>query len=116
MKIIRKYFGVVILISAMAGIQAQDITEVSTTSTPVSCGGETDGSITIEVTGGIGNLNYSLMQEGSFVEASSFIPERTYTFSGYKKSIDYTIFVSDIYSETQNLVTTASIGGPDTIR
>ena len=116
MKIIKKIFGVVILISAMTGIEAQDITEVSTTSTPVSCGGVSDGSITIEVTGGIGDLNYSLFKDGEFETASSFIPDLSYTFSGYPKGTDYYIFVSDKYTETDNLFVSATIGGPDTIR
>ena len=115
MKILKKYFGVMLLLTALTGSQAQNITEVSTVTTPVSCGGATDGTITVTVEGGLGNLNYSLMQEGVFVEFSTFIPDRSYTFSNYKKSIDYTIFVSDANSGTQNLVVSTAIGGPDPI-
>lgn len=116
MNILKKYFGVILLLSVLTGTQAQDITEVSTTSTPVSCGGESDGTITVTVNGGVGNLNYSLFKDGAFEISSGFTPDRTFTFTGYPKGIDYFIFISDADPGTANLFVPASIGGPDTIR
>jgi gliding motility-associated-like protein len=115
MNILKKYFGVMLLLSVFTGIQAQDITEVSTISTPVTCGGGSDGTITIEVDGGVGDLNYYLYQSGAFLEFSGSIPDRTFTFSGYSKGVDYEIYVTDANSGTQNLVVNTSIGGPDPI-
>lgn len=115
MKMQKKAITLSFLLFTMAGLYAQDITEVSTSSTPVTCGGASDGSITVEVTGGTGNLNYTLFDGGSIVGFSGSVSERTYTFSGFPKTADYTVFIADSYTETANLWLPASIGGPDPI-
>lgn len=116
MNILKKYVGVMILLSVATGIKAQDIIEVSTTSTPVSCGGVSDGTITVTVEGGSGNLNYSLFMDGVFTASSGFIPDRTYTFTGYPKGADYFIYIADAVLGTGSLGVNPTIGGPDPIQ
>ncbi|MEX0986886.1 MAG: gliding motility-associated C-terminal domain-containing protein [Bacteroidales bacterium] len=116
MKMNIRFLNILILLAAFTGLQAQNITLVSLNSTPVTCGGGSDGTITIEVDGGSGNLNYTLFFEGSTLTSSGFIPDRTYTFLNLSKSADYTIYVADAVSGTTNLFVDASVGGPDTIK
>jgi len=115
MKMGKRTFSITILLFTVLGLYAQNITEVSTSSTPVTCGGGTDGTITVEVSGGNGNLSYTLFDGGSIVAFSGSIPARNYTFSGYPKSSDYTVFIADSDPGTTNLWLPATIGGPDEI-
>ena len=114
MNILKKSLVAMLLMSVFTGIQAQEIIEVSTTTTPVTCGGDSDGSITITVSGGSGDLNYTLFKAGSFVEASGFIPDRTFTFQDYPKASNYFIIVSDGINALY--VNPVIIGGPDPIQ
>ncbi len=111
----KRIFHIVFFLSVSLAGYAQDITEVSLVSTPVTCGGSADGSISIEVAGGNGNLNYSLFFEGSVVSSSGFKPGRTHVFSGFSKSTDYAIYVADADPNTENLFSFPVIGGPDPI-
>jgi len=104
---------------SVASILAQgDITLVDLSTTPVSCGGESDGTITIEVDGGDGQLYFSLYL-GAPLEGSGWTDSRTFTFqagTGYAKSTDYAILVSDNNPGTVNLfIQSVEIGGPDPI-
>src|SRR6056297_408378 len=93
--------GLLILITILAGalsLQAQDIILEDTTITDVSCGGFTDGSITIEVSGGNGNLSYTLLR-GSPIAPTGFIPDRPYTFYGLEKASNNEIYVADATAE-----------------
>ncbi len=108
--------GLLILTTILAGalsLQAQDIILEDTTITDVSCGGYTDGSITIEVSGGNGNLSYTLLR-GSPIATTGFIPDRTYTFNGLEKASNYAIYVADATAE-DIFVSSLEVGGPDTI-
>jgi gliding motility-associated-like protein len=114
------FFTVSLLLLLLAGTRGQDILLSSITVTDVTCGGISDGTITIEVTGGDGNLNYTLLDQGyAFLESSGFIADRTYTFDfdgGYPKNCCYSVLVGDMNTTTQNLtVYPVAIGGPDPI-
>ncbi|MCF8346206.1 MAG: gliding motility-associated C-terminal domain-containing protein [Bacteroidales bacterium] len=111
----KRIFHIVFFLSVSLTGYAQDITEVSLSSTPVTCGGSADGSISIEVAGGSGNLNYSLFFEGSVVSTSGSKPGRSHVFSGYTKSTDYAIYVADADPNTENLFSFPVIEGPDPI-
>lgn len=115
MKIGIKAFFTLLLLIACSGLQAQDITEVSLITTPVTCGGVGDGSIFIEVDGGKGNLNYTLFLSGSNIASSGLIPDRSYTFTGVPKSSDYLIYIADTDGSTANLFSYPVVGGPDPI-
>ena len=115
MKMQKISLSIAFLLLTTAGLYAQNITEVSTSSTPVTCGGAADGTITVEILGGNGDLNYTLFDGGVIVAFSGPTAASTYTFSGYPKSADYTVFIADSDPGTTNLWLPAAIGGPDTI-
>ncbi|MCA1747785.1 MAG: SprB repeat-containing protein, partial [Bacteroidales bacterium] len=115
MKMGRKVLFTLLLLITYTGLQAQDITEVSLITTPVTCGGNSDGSIFIEVTGGVGNLNYTLFLSGSNIASSGLVPDRSYTFTGMPKSSDYLIYVADADGSTANLFAYPVVDGPDPI-
>lgn len=115
MESIKRFIFILLLLISFAGVSAQNITLVDLTPTPVTCGGEAEGSIFIEVTGGIGNISYTLFNGGVIVSSTGLIPSRTHTFVGFPKGSDYLIYVADANLGTTNLITPASIGGPDPI-
>jgi gliding motility-associated-like protein len=99
----------------LAAVNAQDIILENLSSTPVTCYGYSDGSITIEVSGGNGDLNYILIQ-GALVLTSTPIPDRSYTFTGLPASPNmYTIVVTDPDGSTDNLNESTLVDGPDPI-
>lgn len=117
---IKLFFILSLTMMSLAVTKAQDITLVSVTTTDVTCGGFSDGTITIEVDGGDGNLNYTLLDQSfTFLESSGFIPERSFTFDfdgGYPKNGFYTVLVGDMNITTQNLtVYPVAIDGPEPI-
>jgi gliding motility-associated-like protein len=115
MKMEKTIITAVLLIFTCYGLKAQDITEVNLVSTPVTCGGVSDGSIFIEVSGGIGNLNYTLFLSGSIIASSGFIPDRSYTFTNLPKSADYLLFVGDAVGSTSNYFSEPDVDGPDPV-
>jgi len=115
MERIKRISFILILLTSLAGVNAQDITLVNLVSTPVTCGGEPEGSIFIEVTGGVGNISYTLFDGGLIVATTGLIPSRTHTFVGFPKGSDYLIYVADANLGTLNLFVPTSIGGPDPI-
>ncbi len=121
MKGIRKSAALLFLVAVPAlSLIAQDVIITSITSTPVTCGEGSDGTITVTVTGGVsGNYNYLLIRNSIPVESVGPISSNTYTFNGHTKYTSYVISVSD---EGPGSGTTgdgfgfASISGPEPIQ
>jgi len=107
--------ALLVSISAVISLQAQDVTITNVSSTPVNCGGVSDGTITVTVTGGVGLYTYLLVKSAVAVETSGAIASQTYTFTGHPKYGSYIIIVSDSDDDTGDAFTFASIGGPDPI-
>jgi gliding motility-associated-like protein len=88
----------------------------SITSTPVTCGGYTNGTVSVFVSGGSGNGFIYRMFEGVDIwqDGSS---DSTFTFNlGHKKSDFYIVMVYDSSNLTSpQIVPNISIGGPDVI-
>ncbi len=100
---------------SFSAIDAQEIILDSVVIDPVTCNGYSDGNITIYITGGIGDLQFTLLNSSfMFLEASGDTGSRTYTFSGYPAG-GYWFFVddSDGSSPVSRYVT---IGSPDPIQ
>ena len=97
MKSIRTTLNTILLCTLLVNsIHAQgdiQITNISTT--PVSCYGFSDGTITVDITGGSGLYNYLLLRETSLVESAGPLTDLTYTFSNLESYGPYFIFVID---------------------
>lgn len=116
MKIFRNsLFTILVILSSVISLRAQDITITDVTTTPVSCGGGSDGTITVTVTGGTGPYTYLLVRGGVPVENAGPIPSQTYTFTGHIKYSNYIIIVSDKSKPVGNDINFATIDGPDPI-
>ncbi|MCK4990341.1 MAG: SprB repeat-containing protein, partial [Bacteroidales bacterium] len=96
-------------------MKAQDITITDITTTPVTCGGGSDGTITVTITGGNGLYKYLLVRAGVPVENVGPIAAQNYTFTGHDKFSNYIIIVSDQDDETADAISFATIDGPDPI-
>ena len=104
------------LLAWAGAVYAQDdviITDVS--STPVTCGGGSDGTLTVSVTGGVGKYTYLLVGSGIAQEGAGPIDASTFTFTGHKKLRNYIIIVSDESEETMDGFAFGDIYGPDPI-
>jgi len=92
MKIIRKpFFTILIILSSVISLQAQDVVITSVSTSPVNCGGAFDGEIRVTVSGGVGLYTYQLVREGLFVEDSGPILPQNYTFTGHDKYSGYIV-------------------------
>ncbi|MFO7932465.1 MAG: gliding motility-associated C-terminal domain-containing protein [Bacteroidales bacterium] len=107
--------AILISVSGVLSLRAQDVVITDVSSTDVTCGGVSDGTITVTVTGGIGNYTYLLVKSAVPVESSGSIASQSYTFTGHPKYNNYIIIVSDEDDETADGFAFASIGGPDPI-
>jgi gliding motility-associated-like protein len=107
--------ALLVSVSSVISLQAQDVIITDVSSTPVNCGGVSDGTITVTITGGVGLYTYLLVKSAVPVESSGPIPSQTYTFTGHPKFGSYFIIVSDQDDETADAFTFASIGGPNPI-
>ncbi|HER08415.1 MAG TPA: T9SS type B sorting domain-containing protein [Bacteroides sp.] len=116
MKIFRNSVAALFVsIVSVISLHAQDVVITGVSTTPVSCGGVWDGTITITVTGGVGMYTYLLVKNAVPMESSGPISSQTYTFTGQSKFPSYIIIVSDEEDATGDAFTFASIGGPDPI-
>ena len=116
MKEIRYLFILILaLISSAVTMQAQ-VTIDSIVPTDVTCGGGSDGTLTVYISGGSGDHNYNLFRGATFVASSGITGSTSYTFTGLIKSILYLVIVEDgfpvvIGFDNKN----ATVGGPSPI-
>ncbi|MCK5135305.1 MAG: gliding motility-associated C-terminal domain-containing protein [Bacteroidales bacterium] len=116
MKIFRSStFAILVLISSFMALQAQDIIITGVSTTDVSCGSGSDGTITINISGGIGLYTYLLVRGAVPVESSGPIAAQNFTFTGHDKYTNYIIIVSDEDAGTADGFTFATIDGPNPI-
>ncbi|MEN8226651.1 MAG: gliding motility-associated C-terminal domain-containing protein [Bacteroidota bacterium] len=99
----------------MISLQGQDVVITNITTTPVTCGGGSDGTITVTITGGDGFYTYLLVRAGFPVENVGPIPSQTFTFTGHDRFASYIIIVSDQDDDTSDDVAFVGIDGPDVI-
>lgn len=113
----RKRISVIIalLFATAAFIHAQDVVVTVTGTTPVSCGDGSDGTITVEISGGVGDYTLLLLRGTNPVESAGPISASTYTFTGHDKYPFYFIIVSDEDDNTGDGSANAAIGGPEPI-
>ena len=105
----------IVFLSLVISLHAQDVIITGVTTTPVSCGDGSDGTIRVTVSGGIGRYTYLLVRQGVPVETSGPIIPQTYTFTGHDKYINYIIIVSDESTGTADGFTFATIDGPEPV-
>jgi uncharacterized protein (DUF2141 family) len=92
--------------------QPTQLTLASSSSSDVSCNGGSDGSITVEVSGGTPNYTFSI--NGAVISPTSVTGD-LYTFSGLIAD-DYTLTVTDTNNCTSDLLKVEeTIGEPQTI-
>ena len=116
MKIVRiTIFIFFALLSSLGTVYAQDVIITDISSTPVSCGNGSDGTLTVNVSGGVGQYSYLLVQGAVAVESAGPMTASTFTFTGHVKYTNYIIIVSDQSSGTTDGFTFGTIGGPETI-
>ncbi len=115
MKRIRISFIILFLLSSVIMLQAQDVVVKVESITPVSCGGGSDGEITISISGGIGQYSVLLLRSTFPAEAAGPIVGNTYTFTGHIQFSNYLIIVSDEDNVTGDGLEWATIDGPSPI-
>ena len=108
-------FSILVILTSVISLKAEDITITDITTTPVTCGGGSDGTITVTITGGDGFYKYLLVRAGVPVENVGPIAAQNYTFTGHDKFSNYIIIVSDQDDETADAISFATIDGPDPI-
>jgi gliding motility-associated-like protein len=98
----------------LAGINAQEIIIDSVTTTPVSCNSFSDGTITVYISGAIGEITYTLITRPGFLVVEQGVTRDSfYTFSGHP-SDGYQFFVDDSVGSSADQI--VSIGSPDPIQ
>ncbi len=106
--------GMVFITMGMLG--AQDVIITSVSSTPVSCGNGNDGTITVNVSGGIGAYTFLLVKGAVPVESSGAIASPSFTFTGHSKYSNYIVIVSDSDPGTADGFTFATIDGAEPMK
>ena len=109
-------FNLLLVVSAVASLQAQDVVITEITSTPVTCGGGSDGTLTVSITGGNGSYYYLLLKNAVPVEEAGPITSQTYTFTNHDKFGSYLLIVDDTDTTTEFGYAIATVGGPDPIK
>lgn len=104
-----------VLLFSVGAAYAQDVVITGITTSPVSCGDGSDGTITVSVSGGIGQYSYLLVRGAVAVESAGPIVSNTYTFTGHGKYANYIIIVSDQNTGTADGFSFATIGGAEPI-
>ena len=116
MKIFRNsIFTLLIILSSWISILAQDVIITSVSTTLVSCGSGSDGTISVTISGGNGLYTYLLVRGGVPVENVGPIAAQNYTFTGHDKYANYIIIVSDQNPGTADGFSFATIDGPEPI-
>jgi len=116
MKVFRSsIFTILVLIISVISLQAQDIIITGVSTTDVSCGSGSDGTITITISGGVGLYTYLLVRGAVAVESSGPIAAQNFTFTGHDRYVNYIVIVSDQDAGTADGFTFATIDGPDPI-
>lgn len=103
------------LIISLGAANAQDVIITGVSSTPVSCGNGFDGTLTVTVSGGIGQYSYLLVQGAVAVESAGPMTASTFTFTGHNKYTNYIIIVSDQSTGTSDGFSFGTIGGAEPI-
>jgi len=103
------------LLMSLGVVTAQDVIITGVTSTPVSCGNGSDGTLTVNVSGGVGLYSYLLVRGAVAVEAAGPMSSSSYTFTGHDKYTNYIIIVSDQNSGTSDGFSFGTIGGAEPI-
>jgi gliding motility-associated-like protein len=97
-------------------LQAQgDVVVTVESVTDVTCGGGSDGSISVSVTGGIGKYTYLLLRSTFPAEYSDSVEVTSWTFTNHIKFTNYLVIVSDADPVTADGYAWATIGGPNPI-
>ncbi|MEN8201258.1 MAG: gliding motility-associated C-terminal domain-containing protein [Bacteroidota bacterium] len=109
-------FLFLIIAGPVLGLQAQDVVITDISSTPVSCGGASDGTISVNITGGNGSYYYLLLKNAVPVEEAGPVSSQTYTFSNHDKFSSYLLIVDDTDTTTDFDFRVVPIGGPDPIQ
>ena len=116
MKISRiSIFAILITLSFALSLSAQDLVISSISTTDVSCGEGSDGSITVTVSGGIGPYSYLLTKGAVPVEGAENVATQTFTFTNHDRYANYWVLVSDSNSPKGSDLGFATIDGPNPI-
>jgi len=100
----------------LISLQGQgDVSVTVQSTTPVSCGDGSDGTITISMSGGSGDYSVLLLRSTTPVEAADSISTNSFTFTGHQRFTNYLIIVSDEDPVTADGLAWADITGPDPI-
>jgi len=116
MKLFRTLLFLIILAASSAmSMIAQDLEISGLTTTPVTCGGGSDGTLTVSISGGIAPfsyllLNYLLQPVGKIEN----VTVTSHTFLNLQKN-SYILLVTDSDSAVA-IEPTVSVGGPDPIQ
>ena len=103
MKIFRKsFFTILVILSSVISLQAQDVVIESITTTPASCGEGSDGTVTVTISGGVGPYSYLLSKGAIPVESAGPIAAQTYMFTGHDKYTNYWVIVSSHQDASKN--------------
>ncbi len=108
-------FIFITLLSSSGAVYAQDVIITGVSSTPVTCGNGSDGTLTVSVSGGVGQYSYLLVKGAVAVESAGPIPSSSFTFTGHVKYTNYIIIVSDQSTGTSDGFSFGTIGGAEPI-
>jgi len=108
-------FALVVLLFSPFVLKAQDVVITEITSSPTSCSDGADGSITVTVSGGIGDYSYLMVKGALPVEVAGPKASNTHTFTGHEKYNNYLIIVSDGSDATLDANYYIGIDGPEPI-
>ncbi len=117
MKILKNVIvAISVLLTSVISLQAQgDVIITSVITTPVTCGGGTDGTISVTISGGDGIYTYLLVKAGVPVENAGPMASTSYTFTGHGKFTNYIVIVSDQNPSNADGFSFATIDGPEPI-
>jgi len=116
MQIIRAtLYTILLLLLWVVPLKAQQAIQItSASSTPVSCYGYSDGTISVEVTGGSGVYNYLLLKlPDILVGSSGLITAQNYTFINLPKSLYLVLVTGEDTTEEDPGTRFVNVGGPN---